>query len=189
MLAARRRARGWSLRDAGRHTGISFGYLGLLERGQRAPSTVVAAVLARVYELTPADSSWLWSGAVADVGRDYPGRRTFDPGAGRIHVPRRDLPAALERSRGRGHPEGPALKKPSVCWGVTLGDASLGDDGNRHMHRPSTANFDAQVELTFLHWTPSRRRTNVFVECCQKVNPSFNASPRAAIPMITGVSG
>ena len=66
--------RGWGLRAAARHAGISFGYLGALERGERAPSTVVAGVLARVYQLDADDSAWLWSGAIGGAGRDYPGR-------------------------------------------------------------------------------------------------------------------
>jgi transcriptional regulator with XRE-family HTH domain len=74
MLARRRRALGWSLRIAVRRTGISFWMIGLMERGQRAPSIVLAVQLARAYRLTESDVALLLSGAVSDVGRDYPYR-------------------------------------------------------------------------------------------------------------------
>ncbi len=74
MLARRRRQLGWSYRQAGHRTGISYGMLAMMERGQRAPSIIVATLLARAYRLTEADTAWLLSGALADVGRDWPGR-------------------------------------------------------------------------------------------------------------------
>jgi transcriptional regulator with XRE-family HTH domain len=74
MLARRRRQLGWSLRIAGRRAGISFGMIGMMERGQRAPSVVLAVHLARAYRLSDADVRLLLSGAISDVGRDWPGR-------------------------------------------------------------------------------------------------------------------
>jgi transcriptional regulator with XRE-family HTH domain len=71
MLTRRRRALGWSLRQAGREAGCSFSTVWKLEHGQRAPSVPLARDLASAYLLGPADTAALLSAALPGVGRDY----------------------------------------------------------------------------------------------------------------------
>ncbi len=74
MLAAARRQLGWSYRQAGRKSGVAYGYLCLLEQGKRAPSVVVARILAAAYRLGEDDARRLEACAVTGAGRDWPAR-------------------------------------------------------------------------------------------------------------------
>ncbi|MDZ5443799.1 helix-turn-helix transcriptional regulator [Micromonospora sp. 4G57] len=69
LRAARLRAR-LGLRAVAAACGSSYGYLGMLERGERSPSTVMAEDLIRVLKLTGADAQIVRDSAVALVGRD-----------------------------------------------------------------------------------------------------------------------
>lgn len=84
MLARVRAELGWSLSEAARRTGISRRMLGMLEVGQRVPSTVLAEDLISGYKLGYADADLLRFAALPNVGRDSPlraGNRTVDQGA------------------------------------------------------------------------------------------------------------
>jgi len=71
MLAARRRELGWSYREAGRRTGVAFGYIHDLEHRRRGPSVVVARELAIGYGLSVREADWLESASVIGHGRDW----------------------------------------------------------------------------------------------------------------------
>lgn len=72
VLAAARRRRGWSLREAARNVGVAAGTIVHLEHGRRAPSTVVAGSLIGAYRLTPGEASMLLAEAVEGTGKDSP---------------------------------------------------------------------------------------------------------------------
>jgi transcriptional regulator with XRE-family HTH domain len=72
MLAEARAERGWSLTTAAARTGISRRMLGMLEHGQRVPSTVLAEALIEGYRLGLAAADLLRSVAMPNVGRDSP---------------------------------------------------------------------------------------------------------------------
>jgi len=74
MLRAARARAGLQMRDAARQAGISAGYLADLEHGRRCPSVAVAAELYRVLALTPEETQFLASTAVAGRGRSNPYR-------------------------------------------------------------------------------------------------------------------
>ncbi|WP_405580689.1 helix-turn-helix domain-containing protein [Streptomyces sp. NBC_01092] len=74
MLRAARERAGLGQREAARRTGVSQGYLWLLEAGQRAPSAVVAEMLAAVLALTDEEREQLRAAAVDDAGRSHPAR-------------------------------------------------------------------------------------------------------------------
>lgn len=74
VLRRARKARGWTYRAAAKHIGIATGYLCELEHGRRCPSETVAGLLVSVLGLGGADAALVWSEAVPDVGRDFPGR-------------------------------------------------------------------------------------------------------------------
>jgi transcriptional regulator with XRE-family HTH domain len=99
MLAAARRRRGWPLREAARNVGVSVGTIGHLEKGRRAPSTVVAEAIIRAYDLSPADAAMLLAEAVEGAGWDSPFKRM-----GRLSMrtgPLYDAPRAAGRSGAR----------------------------------------------------------------------------------------
>lgn len=75
MLAGARMRRGLRLREAARLAGIGPDYLLRLESGQRVPSRSVAETLTTVLELDDAERTLLLAVALADAGRDAPGRR------------------------------------------------------------------------------------------------------------------
>ena len=81
MLAAARRSRGWSLREAGRRVGVAYATIAHLEHCRRAPSAYVADAIAAAYELAAGDAEWLRSAAIADVGKSSPLRARFGHGA------------------------------------------------------------------------------------------------------------
>lgn len=66
-----RRRRGWSYRAAAKELGIALGYVAMLDKGQRVPSTVVAEVLIEGYDLTDDEACLVRSVAIPHVGRDW----------------------------------------------------------------------------------------------------------------------
>ena len=66
--------RGLSLRGAASKAGIAFGYLGLLERGARAPSVAVARELIDALHLEASVADRLLELARDDAGRCSPWR-------------------------------------------------------------------------------------------------------------------
>lgn len=78
LREARQRAR-LSVRAAAERAGISAGYLGNLEGGQRCPSRTVAARLTDALELDDRERAVVLAGSVADAGLDHPWRRSFGP--------------------------------------------------------------------------------------------------------------
>ena len=71
-LRSARARRGWSVREAAHHVGISFGHLSMLERGHRCPSLTVARDLTRVLLSDQPDASRsLLEVARPDAGRDW----------------------------------------------------------------------------------------------------------------------
>jgi transcriptional regulator with XRE-family HTH domain len=72
MLAAARRKRGWSLRQAARRANVTPGTIVHLEKARRAPSTVVAEEIICGYRLGPAEAAMLRAAAVPDAGRSSP---------------------------------------------------------------------------------------------------------------------
>jgi len=81
MLAAARRRRGWSLREAARNVGVAFGTIAHLEHARRAPSATVARNIIRAYQLTEAEADMLCAEAVELAGKDSPFKR-----AGRVSM-------------------------------------------------------------------------------------------------------
>ena len=75
MLADARRRRGWGQREAARNAEVSYGMIGHLEHGRRAPSAAVAENLIDAYQLGPAEAAMLRAEAVEDAGRSYPFKR------------------------------------------------------------------------------------------------------------------
>lgn len=75
MLAAARRRRGWSQREAARKVEVAYGMIGHLEHCRRAPSAVLAEKIADVYRLDSAEAAMLRAEAVEGAGRDSPFRR------------------------------------------------------------------------------------------------------------------
>ena len=83
MLAAARRRRGWSQREAARNAGVAYGMIGHLEHCRRAPSTVLAEKIIAFYQLDSAEAVMLRAEAVEGAGRDSPFRRAA-PAPGRL---------------------------------------------------------------------------------------------------------
>jgi transcriptional regulator with XRE-family HTH domain len=71
LLRKARWRRGWSLRAAERHTGVSAGHLCNLENGKRAPSVVVVDAIVVAYRLTGSDAARLRAAGLNGVGRDW----------------------------------------------------------------------------------------------------------------------
>jgi transcriptional regulator with XRE-family HTH domain len=72
VLAAARRRRGWSLREAARNVQVAYGTIAHLEKARRAPSIIVAENLIRAYRLTGAEARMLLAEAVEGAGKDSP---------------------------------------------------------------------------------------------------------------------
>jgi len=70
LRAARRRC-GWSLYALAAGSGLSVGFLSLLENGRRAPSVVSIDALAAVLVLTSAEAEVFVASGVRGVGRDW----------------------------------------------------------------------------------------------------------------------
>jgi DNA-binding XRE family transcriptional regulator len=75
VLAAARRRRGWSVREAARNIGVAAGTVVHLEKGRRAPSTVVAESIIRAYQLDSGEAAMLLAEAVEGAGWDSPHKR------------------------------------------------------------------------------------------------------------------
>ncbi|MGH3218969.1 MAG: helix-turn-helix domain-containing protein [Streptosporangiaceae bacterium] len=72
VLAAARRRRGWSLREAARNVGVAHGTIAHLEKARRAPSAIVAESIFRAYRLDPDEAAMLRAEAVEGAGWDSP---------------------------------------------------------------------------------------------------------------------
>lgn len=72
LLRHARRARGWTIRGAGRRLGVAASMICHLEHGERRPSTVLAEILIDGYKMAPADARRLRAVALRGVGRDSP---------------------------------------------------------------------------------------------------------------------
>lgn len=70
-LRARRRARGWGVRELGRRAGASFPHVAAIERGERAPGLRVAEGIIAALRLDPATAAELLVEAEAvEEGRE-----------------------------------------------------------------------------------------------------------------------
>jgi len=74
MLAAARKAHGWSLRQAARRVGCTAGSIVHWEAGRRAPSAYYTGCLIEAYRLPGRDADWLLAEAVPDAGLSSPWR-------------------------------------------------------------------------------------------------------------------
>lgn len=70
------------MREAARNSGVSAGTIVHLEKGRRAPSTVVAEDIVRAYQLTLTEAAMLRAEAVRGAGWDSPYKRGARPSAG-----------------------------------------------------------------------------------------------------------
>lgn len=75
MLADARRRRRWSLRAAARNIGVAPGTIVHLEKGRRAPSTVVAEKIIGAYRLDAGEAAMLRAEAVQGAGWGSPYKR------------------------------------------------------------------------------------------------------------------
>jgi hypothetical protein len=75
MLAAARRGRGWSVREAARRARCSPGMIVHLEKARRAPSTLLAEDIIDGYRLDYRQADLLLAEAVDDAGRSWNGPR------------------------------------------------------------------------------------------------------------------
>jgi transcriptional regulator with XRE-family HTH domain len=71
MLAAARKARGWSIREAARRAHVAPGTIVHPEKARRAPSVVVAEDIIDVYRLNPGEAEQLLAEAVTGAGKDW----------------------------------------------------------------------------------------------------------------------
>lgn len=76
MLAAARRHRGWSQREAARNIGVTYGMIGHLEHCRRAPSAALAERIIDAYRLDHAEAGMLRAEAVEDAGENSLFRQT-----------------------------------------------------------------------------------------------------------------
>jgi ribosome-binding protein aMBF1 (putative translation factor) len=81
VLRDARRARGWSVSEAARRSGVSRRMIGMLEAAERRPSDSTARALITAYGLTGDRAEAVWSIALPSVGRDSPYRTGIDAGA------------------------------------------------------------------------------------------------------------
>ncbi len=73
-LKSGRQARGWSISETAKRTGVARRHIGMLEQGQRRPSGTVAEILIRAYQLDGEDATIIRSITVELAGRDSPYR-------------------------------------------------------------------------------------------------------------------
>lgn len=73
MLAAARKAHGWSLREAARRVGCTAGSIVHWEAGRRAPSAHYAGQIIDAYDLAD-EAQRVWAEAVPDAGMSSPWR-------------------------------------------------------------------------------------------------------------------
>lgn len=72
LLRRARVARGWSVSEAARRSGVGRRMIGMLEAAQRRPSESTAGALVDAYQLTGDDAEAVWSIALPLRGRDSP---------------------------------------------------------------------------------------------------------------------
>ena|ERR1700690_2779305 len=72
VLRRYRQARGWTVSEAARRSGISRRMIGMLEHAQRRPSYSTAEALIDAYRITGADEDAVWAIALPNVGKDSP---------------------------------------------------------------------------------------------------------------------
>lgn|ERR1017187_1860164 len=72
MLAAARRAQGWSLREAARQVGCAPGTIVHLEHARRAPSVIIAEAVIAAYQLPRFRAEQLRAEAIPGAGRSSP---------------------------------------------------------------------------------------------------------------------
>lgn len=84
VLRRYRAARGWTVSEAARRSGVSRRMIGMLEHAQRRPSISTAEALIAAYRITGTDEEEVRAIALPNVGRDSPfktGREPWDPNA------------------------------------------------------------------------------------------------------------
>ena len=81
VLRQARAARGWSVSEAARQSGVSRRMIGMLERAERRPSVSTARALIRAYRLTGERADAVRDIAVPWAGRDSPFRTGIEPGS------------------------------------------------------------------------------------------------------------
>ena len=79
VLRKGRAARGWSVSEAARQSGVSRRMIGMLEDGERRPSESTAQALIGAYRLTGQRADAVRDIAVPYVGRDSPYRTGTEP--------------------------------------------------------------------------------------------------------------
>ena len=80
VLRQARTARGWSVSEAARRSGVSRRMIGMLERAERRPSVSTAQALITAYRLTGERAESVRGIAVPCAGRDSPFRTGIEPG-------------------------------------------------------------------------------------------------------------
>ena len=80
VLRGYRRARGWTVSEAARQSGVSRRMIGMLEHAQRRPSESTADALIAAYRITGEDADEIRAIALANVGRDSPFKTGVTPG-------------------------------------------------------------------------------------------------------------
>ena len=81
VLRDYRQARGWSISEAARHSGVSRRMIGMLEHAQRRPSVSVAEALIRAYGIPAGHAAEVREIAIPFVGRDSPYRTGIETDA------------------------------------------------------------------------------------------------------------
>jgi DNA-binding XRE family transcriptional regulator len=84
VLRKARAARGWSVSEAARRSGVSRRMITLLERAERRPSVSTARDLIRVYQLSGQRADAVRDIAVPFAGRDSPFRTGIEPDSRRF---------------------------------------------------------------------------------------------------------
>jgi ribosome-binding protein aMBF1 (putative translation factor) len=79
VLRRARTARGWSVSEAARRSGVSRRMIGMLELAQRRPSVSTAEALIHGYQLTGERADAVRDIAVPCAGRDSPFRTGIEP--------------------------------------------------------------------------------------------------------------
>jgi ribosome-binding protein aMBF1 (putative translation factor) len=79
VLRKARAARGWSVSEAARQSGVSRRMIGMLEDAERRPSESTARLLIHAYGLTGRRADAVRDIAVPYVGRDSPYRTGTEP--------------------------------------------------------------------------------------------------------------
>ena len=80
LLRTYREARGWTVSEAAKQTGVSRRMVGMLEAAQRRPSESTADILVGAYRITGEHADQVRAIAIPFVGRDSPYRTGVTPG-------------------------------------------------------------------------------------------------------------